>query len=180
MPRGPLPDPDAVRRNRATIPTTELPASGRDGPAPKPPSWGELGEHGLAWWQWAWSTPEACGWSDSLIDVVGQRAMLVDTMWALDTAETPELDDMLKAAYSSEGDRLRMLIRRLTALAMDRPKVMQVAAQLDQQLGFGAKNLAQLRWKIVADPSTEEEETPDVADGSSRSRFTVVAGGAAG
>jgi hypothetical protein len=39
MPRGPLPDPNAIRRNKPTIPTTDLPADGRQGPAPEPPAW---------------------------------------------------------------------------------------------------------------------------------------------
>src|SRR4051812_39596724 len=59
---GPLPSPTRRRRNAPTIPTTELPASGRAGRIPKPPSWAHLGTAGQAWWKWAWRTPQSAGW----------------------------------------------------------------------------------------------------------------------
>ena len=62
MPRGPAPKPNARRRNAPTIPTTELPAAGVKGRAPKPPKGYEFGPAGKAWWGWAWRQPQAAAW----------------------------------------------------------------------------------------------------------------------
>src|SRR5690242_9693862 len=81
---GPLPDPNSIRRNAPTIPTTDLPASGRTTPVPDVPSWIPLGGAGQAWWDWAWKTPQACGWSTGNLVTVAHRASLEDTLSADD------------------------------------------------------------------------------------------------
>lgn len=96
---GPLPNPNRRRRNAPTIPTTVLPAEGREGPAPKIPPFVRLGKTGRAWWRWAWATPQAAAWAAGHEGVVARRAMLEDmaadepSMTLL--REMRELDDRL-------------------------------------------------------------------------------------
>lgn len=73
---GPLPSPTRRRRNPPTIPTTVLPAGGRQGPIPRPPSFVQLGKVGRAWWRWAWQTPQAAAWPDGSEVTVARRAQL--------------------------------------------------------------------------------------------------------
>src|SRR5688500_649564 len=84
MARGPLPKPadQRRRRNQPAIPTTNLPRSGRQGAPPRCPY--KLSVAGAAWWKWAWSTPQACGW-DEVGDLytVARRAQLEDDQVAL-------------------------------------------------------------------------------------------------
>lgn len=176
MPRGPLPDPNAQRRNAATIPTTKLPADGRDGPTPEVPSWIELGQAGRAWWAWAWSTPESAGWSSSLVDVVGRRASLVDDLAALEQVVSLDALDILDGL----PQEVRFLVGRLAGLVTSRLTVLKACSDLDQQLGFGAKNLAALRWTIEASAAHGAGSHPDPTErpASSRDRLKVVAGGA--
>jgi hypothetical protein len=79
---GPLPDPNAIRRNAPTIPTLTLPLSGRKGPAPDVPIWVQLGTAGSAWWAWAWATPQAVAWGTSvgMEATVARRAQLEDML----------------------------------------------------------------------------------------------------
>lgn len=180
---GPLPNRDSIRRNAPTIPTTRLPVSGRKDPPPTPPTWMVLGEHGLAWWQWAWTTPEACGWSGSLVDIAAQRAMLVDDLAALDHVDSLDQAEIFDALLDEARDRLKDLFRRLAGLAGGRIQVVRAMGLLDVQLGLGAKNLAALRWEIYDDSTDPEADDPDlepeVDEGSSRSRFEVFTGGKA-
>lgn len=81
---GPLPSPDRRRRNAPTIPTTSLPVGGRRGETPAVPSWVVLGEAGLAWWVWAWGTPQAAAWDAGSVSVVARRASLEDRFAAAD------------------------------------------------------------------------------------------------
>ncbi len=101
--RGPLPTGTAIRRNKPTIPTTNLPAAGRTEPVPDPPALYELGAKALDWWGWAWRLPQACGWSDGDLFVVARRALLEDDLTQVDPGqarlqimrEMRELDDRL-------------------------------------------------------------------------------------
>lgn len=171
MPRGPLPDPHAARRNEPTIPLTELPISGRKGPIPKLPTWcPKLGRAGTAWWKWAWRTPESCGWSDSLIDIVARRATLVDDLNAISTPRSLVLDDL-------EDPELKRLVSSLAALAGGKSVVLKAMADCDAQLGLGAKNLAQLRWTIVDESAAKSPTSPAPVESSgSRGRLRVVNG----
>lgn len=97
---GPLPTGDAIRRNKPTIPTTSLPASGRQGPPPDPPMLYVFGPKGLDWWGWAWRTPQACGWDAGSLFMVARRALLEDEVDAVENRltvqrEMRELDDRL-------------------------------------------------------------------------------------
>jgi hypothetical protein len=166
MARGPLPNPNALRRNKPTIPTTKLSASGRADPAPAVPPWCELGADGLAWWTWAWSSPEANGWSDSLIDVVARRASLVDDLAALARVGSLDAWELLACEEMAE---VRALVGRLAGLATGRLQVLKACHDIDAQLGFGAKNLAALRWEIVADAGTMSSVGPG-ADEVARQR----------
>lgn len=172
MPRGPLPDPHAVRRNAETIPTTELPVTGRTGPIPKVPTWApKLGKAGRAWWAWAWRTPQACAWGPAEIDTVARRAALVDDLAVLSAPRGVVLDML-------EDDELRQIFRSLTALAGGKSTVLQRMSDCDKQLGFGAKNLADLRWKVTADseaPSSAPAPTP--ARTGARARMQLVSNG---
>ena len=111
---GPLPDPNARRRNAPTIPTTNLPASGRHGPVPKVPKWVELGAAGKGWWAWAWKTPQAAGWSDGNIPMVAQRASLEDDLASLAEVEGLDFADVDPTGNTAE---LRRTVQRVAALA---------------------------------------------------------------
>lgn len=58
----PLPKPPEQRRNPNAPPTPDraLPASGRQGPAPRCPV--PLGAEGRRFWRWLWATPQAVTW----------------------------------------------------------------------------------------------------------------------
>lgn len=95
---GPLPKPAGQRRrnNPPTIPTTELPASGRAGSVPKPPRWIPLGPAGSAWWKWAWKTPQAAAWAPGHEVALARRAALEDDVESSRlplVREMRELDD---------------------------------------------------------------------------------------
>ena len=150
MPPGPLPNPDRRRRNAPTIPTTNLPASGRKGRIPKPPL--ELGDAGSAWWRWAWRLPQACGWSVGDFAMIGRRASLEDDLAALAKVDSLDAIELLSAEKASE---VRELIERLAGLAANKLAVCREARELDDRLGLTPKGLAALRWKIVDDAPAE-------------------------
>lgn len=108
---GPLPTDNPRRRNAPTIPTTQLPASGRKGPVPKPPKWLHLGDAATAWWRWAWKTPTAAAWSAGMEPFVARRAMLEDELGHADTVadrlkvlrEIREHDDRLGLSPKSQA-----------------------------------------------------------------------------
>ncbi len=153
--RGPLPAPDALRRNAPTIPTTSLPASGRKGVAPAPPFGMDLGAEGSAWWSWAWSTPQAAGWSVGDEYLISRRASLEDDMAALSAVEGLDVGSLSEA-----DDELRRLIQRIAALATGRLQLMREMREIDDRLGLTPKGLAALRWKIIDDTPKEETGAP--------------------
>lgn len=144
---GPLPTPDARRRNSPTIPTTSLPVGGFDGPVPEQPFGYDLGAEGLAWWLWAWRTPQAAAWSAGDLYVIARRASLEDDLAALRRVEVGfELGDLLD---DETGHALKFLIERLKGLATGTLTVGKEARELDDRLGLTPKGMAALRWKIV-------------------------------
>ena len=147
MPRGPLPSPDKVRRNTPTIPTTSLPASGRKGVAPATPFGLNLAAEGSAWWSWAWSTPQAAGWSSGDEYLIARRASLEDDMAALATVEGLDVSDL-----SAEW---RVVVEKIAALATGRLQLMREMREIDDRLGLSPKGLAALRWKIVDDSQAD-------------------------
>lgn len=155
MARGPLPSPDAIRRNAPTIPTTALPASGRKGVAPAPPFGLDLGAEGSAWWSWAWSTPQAAGWSTGDEYLIARRASLED-----DLASLAAVEGLDCGSLDGADDELRKLVQRIAALATGRLQIMREMREIDDRLGLTPKGLAALRWKIVDDSSTPTTGTP--------------------
>ena len=165
--RGPLPKPDdqRARRNAPTIPTTNLPVSGRSGPVPEPPSWVALGEAGLAWWQWAWRTPQAAAWSVGDEVVVSRRASLEDDLAVQERVDTIDLvlADIADAETAAE---VRAIIGKLAALATGRTTICREIRELDNLLGLTPKGMAALRWRIVADKQEPKQaaNTPTVVN----------------
>lgn len=159
MPRGPLPNPNHRRRNEPTIPTTALPAGGRRAPAPTPPESADLGEAGVAWWQWAWVTPQAAGWSAGDLYMIARRASLEDDLATIASVEGVDLAELLGAELDAE---FRGVIGRLAALATGRLPLFREIRELDDRLGLTPKGLAALRWTIVDDatPGEQPEERP--------------------
>ncbi|MGE3795100.1 MAG: hypothetical protein AB7I38_14395 [Dehalococcoidia bacterium] len=156
---GPLPDPNRRRRNAPTIPSVDLPAGGFKGRTPKPPAWLKLGSAGLAWWKWAWHTPQAARWAGGGFDVViARRAQLEDDLAALDTVDMPDLDELIQVAgeLAEPGD-LKILISRLAALTSGRLAIAQKMLDIEDRLGLTPKGLETLRWRIV---DTSKDDAP--------------------
>lgn len=159
-PRGPLPDPNRRRRNAPTIPTTNLPASGRSGAVPKPPSWVTLGKAGSAWWKWAWKTPQAAGWAAGHEVMVARRATLEDDLAVSGTVESLDILDVLRAEKFSE---VKVVIGHLASLAAGRLAICREIRELDDRLGLTPKGMAALRWKIAADADPAKQASPSGA-----------------
>lgn len=157
----PLPEPVRRRRNAPTIPTTKLPAAGRDGPVPRPPKTAGLGTAGKAWWRWAWSTPQAAAWDGGATQVVVRRARLEDVLVTLEAVEflDPPVDPDEMAGWLVT---VRAAVATLKGLAAGSLSVLREMRELDDRLGLSPKALAQLRWTIgdegvttAADPDDE-------------------------
>jgi hypothetical protein len=150
--RGPLPKPDdqRARRNAPTIPTTNLPASGREGDVPEPPEWIALGAAGLAWWTWAWKTPQAAAWSDGDLCIIARRASLEDDLAVQGTVDTIDLV-LADIADAETTAQVRAIIGKLAAIATGRTGICREMRELDNLLGLSPKGMAALHWKIVAD-----------------------------
>lgn len=154
--RGPLPQKTRRRRNAPTIPATELPVSGRQGPPPPVPSWIELGRSGRAWWKWAWSTPQAVAWGDDVGQepVVARRASLEDTLATLEAVRGFDYDQFPEDV---EFRVVKAVVYHLSSLVVGRLNVLKEMRELDNQLGLTPQGLARLRWTIVADRTEDEE-----------------------
>lgn len=143
---GPLPDPNAQRRNKPTIPTTSLPPAGRSEPAPRCPL--ELGPRGRAWWDWAWTTSQAAGWSDGDAYFVAHRAALEDDADALQAADF-DVSDLIEVGDSELVRRFNEIFRRMKALAAGKVSLTKAMVDMDDRLGLTPKGMAALRWRIV-------------------------------
>ena len=156
----PLPEPNRRRRNAPTIPTTKLPATGRAGPAPRLPKTADLGLAGKAWWKWAWSTPQAAAWDAGAVQVVLRRARLEDALAAVEAVELGE-------PPTEEGEvavwllAVQALVQTLKGLAAGALAVQREMRELDDRLGLSPKAMAQLRWTIVDDATTDVEAAGD-------------------
>jgi hypothetical protein len=149
MPRGPLPNPNARRRNAPTIPDTVLPASGRAGEAPGCPY--DLARAGSAWWAWAWSTPQASKWDAGALYVVARRAVLEDELAALALFDADEfsLRDLLSGSDPEAVSRVEWAIGTLKRLASGSTGLMREMRELDNRLGLNPKAMADLRWTVA-------------------------------
>lgn len=163
MPRGPLPKPDDQRRRRnaPTIPTTNLPRSGR--PEPAPPCPYDLGPAGAEWWSWAWTTPQACGWDEvGHLFTVARRAQLEDDLRAIeDVALDLGVDELLDPDLKKA---IQQAMRSLKGLCGGKVSVCREMRELDTSLGLNPKGLAALRWQIVADVDAAVDEPDDEPD----------------
>lgn len=155
MSRGPLPDPDSIRRNKPTIPTNKLPASGYKGEVPAPPY--ELGHCGSRWWEWAWTLPQADAWDDGAVYTLARRAALEDDIDALGLNDDLDLADLLGGADEEAIKRVEHALQTLKRSASGRLAVEKEMRELDRRLGLDPKALAELRWTIVE----EDEETAE-------------------
>lgn len=168
---GPLPKPNARRRNAPTVATTKLPAGGRPGRAPTVPKPYRLGEAGRAWWKWAWKQPQAVHWEAGHLYVVVRRSLLEDELDALDQADPIDLHGALREALDGESvqplediaDRVEALIRGLRRVAGGSGSVMRQMAAHDKALGLTPKGMADLRWTIVAEPALTDARAGDAA-----------------
>lgn len=151
---GPLPTANPRRRNAPTIPTTNLPATGRPGRPPKSPI--ELGASGSAWWSWAWKTPQAAGWSTGDLYLVARRASLQDDIDALE-----QIDGLDFAELGDRADEVRSAVARVAALATGRLQIAREMREIENLLGLTPKGLAALRWKIVAEKSAAAAAAED-------------------
>lgn len=154
MPRGPAPQATRRRTNAPTIPTTNLPVGGREGPPPKLPPGVKLGKVGKAFWRWVWNTPQAAAWSPGHEAAVARRASLEDDLAALDTVTSLDLAEMLMAAVE---DDLKALIQQLAGLATGRKGILQQIDALDDRLGLNPKAMVNLRWTIKGDAEAGAE-----------------------
>ncbi len=159
---GPLPKPNARRRNAPTIPTTTLPASGYAGKKPTVPKEIRLGKAGRAWWAWAWKTPQAAAWSPGDLYALARRASLEDDVAALETIDDLDLAELLDVPETTDAlRRLTEILQRMRALTGGKLAILKEARELDDRFGLTAKALAALRWKIVADVALVEDDDSD-------------------
>jgi hypothetical protein len=148
---GPPPDPNALARERDGSEWVVLPAQGRVGDLPKWPLVRPL-DRELELWRRLWKTPQAAQW-----EILGQDLEVALYVRRLAEAELP-------GASSSLGTLVR---------------------QLSENLGLSIPGMLRLRWHLgrtAAAPATDDGlvEVAEPAEPSSRSRFKVIRGEAAG
>lgn len=155
--RGPLPTGTAIRRNKPTIPTTNLPVSGRSTPVPDPPVGYVFGDAAADWWGWAWRTPQACAWDDGSLFAVARRATLEDDLRTIEHIDV-DLEYLLGEGIENRHESARtleFLIGKLKGMAGGKLAVAREMRELDDRLGLTPKGLAANRWKIVGDDQAE-------------------------
>lgn len=171
MPRGPLPDPDKMRRNAPTVPTTNLPAEGRHGGAPDSPL--DLETAGARWWDWAWHTPQAAAWDAGMLYVVARRASLEDDLAVIGTVDSLDALDLEGASVPA----VRSIVQRLASLATGRLAICREMREIDDRLGLTPKAMAQLRWKIDGTVAQKATGTTGRSRPRASGRLKVVEGG---
>lgn len=172
---GPLPQKTRRRTNEPTIPTTNLPLSGRQGSAPPVPSWVDLGKSGSAWWKWAWSTPQAAAWGANVgqESMIARRASLEDDLSSITEIHGLDLDHLGEDATARH---IRAVVANVATLVTGKLQILREMRELDDRLGLTPKGMAALRWVVVNDTPAETPKQEDLPDGVAsmdrRSRLT--------
>ncbi|MEH3052508.1 MAG: hypothetical protein PGN13_16145 [Patulibacter minatonensis] len=167
------------------MPSTELPIGGREGRAPKIPFGYELGPAGLAWWKWAWKTPQATAWDPGSHYAIARRASLEDERAALGDLPDSLIADVLGEAVAADledRDELRKLDKALDWMlsALQRragglKPVLAEMRELDKRLGLDPRAVPELRWKFV-DPATKDEQPQTSASADAMAQLFVLPG----
>jgi hypothetical protein len=176
--RGPLPDPNHRRRNAPTIPTTRLPAQGRQDPAPDCPY--DLGDQGTIFWHWAWALPQAAAWDDGAVYAVARRAQLEDDVASLHFSDHLDLTDLLAGADADAIRRVRRALETLKRCATGKATLEREMRELDGKLGLNPEAMARLRWTIVDDEAPEASKPKTRTASSTTSHLRAVDPGAIG
>jgi hypothetical protein len=153
---GPAPNPNSRRQSGNQAHTwTDLPASGREGDAPRwplvaPRNLGDLTEmvadRELEVWAQVWATPQAVAW-----ERMG---------WTLEVA---------------------LYVRTLVAAECGDLKAVTEARQWSDRLGLNPTAMLKNRWRVRADEVTERRETRKASPGAkARQRLKVADGAVAG
>lgn len=167
MPRGPLPNPQRRRRNQPTLPTTPLPAAGRQGRTPRPPAWVALAKNGMAWWKQAWKTPQATVWDASFLPLIARRAELEDDLAVLGEVDSLDWADLLEAPSAAQFKRV---VQGLAALASGRLSIFKEMREIEDRLGLSPKAMSALRWSF----ETDELEEPAASSTPNVRRLKIV------
>jgi hypothetical protein len=169
---GPPPNPQARRRNAPTIATTVLPAEGRTAPPPDVPEQYELGESGMAWWDWAWRVPQATQWDEGTTYLVARRARLEDDLAALDFVDHVDLADLLAGAATDAIRNAEWALSTLKRSASGATGLMKEMREIDDRLGLSPKSMVALRWSVAesAEPAatSSSDDVAQIADYRSR------------
>ena len=176
MPRGPLPNPNARRRNAPTIPTTTLPAEGYQGEIPDPPADYDLLGPGQAWWQWVWRTPQAAAFGTGSLYALARRAKLEDDLWLLERADEFDLGGILAISDNKEAVKnLEHVMRKLKVLAGGNAAILKEMRELDKRFGLDPKALAENRWTVEEKEPEPEPEAPKAATNGKGRKLRAVA-----
>lgn len=108
----------------------------------------ELGEAGLAWWTWAWTTPQSKRWDAGALYSVARRALLEDDMAALVLADDSGLLEALLDGANEDSIRtIRWALGRLSGAATGNTGLSREMRELEGHLGLSPKAMAALQWK---------------------------------
>lgn len=140
-----------------------LPAAGRRGRPPKCPY--DLAAGGRAWWNWAWSTPQATQWNRGDHYHVARRAQLEDDQAALAFDDDLDLNDLLAGADPDAIARVKWALTLLKQLASGALAVKKEMRELDTRLGLNPQGMAALGWVIATeDKKTKKGGLDDLTD----------------
>lgn len=107
----------------------------------------DLAAAGLAWWSWAWGTPQAAHWDDSALYTVARRAQLEDEFEALSFRDELEAIDLFAEGDDDAARRVEWAISALRRAAVGSVTLSKEMRELETQLGLGPKAMAALGWK---------------------------------
>jgi hypothetical protein len=162
---GPPPDPEALRRDRPSDRDgwTDLPAEGRNGPAPEFPLGAYLG--GL------WADGDA---DLPLLSDLAERELVVwEAVWA-----TPQAVVWQRLGWTHE---VALYVRLLVLAEIGNAKAMSEARQWSDRLGLNPAAMLRNRWRIVrdqvADARTRTAARPEPTGESVRDRLKALRDG---